>query len=115
MMEECLFCKIIQKKIPAEIVFENGQVLCFRDINPQAPVHILIIPKKHIPSLMNMGAGEGGLLEGLYSAIQHLAREEGVHSSGFRLVVNNGPAAGQAVSHLHFHLLGGRTLSWPPG
>lgn len=114
-MADCIFCKIIAKKIPADVVYEDSEVLAFRDINPQAPVHVLIIPKRHVPSFMDIGERDSEFIAAIYKAAQKIARDLSVDKKGFRLVVNNGPDAGQAVAHLHFHLLGGRRLTWPPG
>jgi histidine triad (HIT) family protein len=112
---DCLFCRIARKEIPAEIVRSDSEVVAFRDINPQAPTHILIIPRKHIPSVAEMEEDEGGVLGNLFLAARDLAREEGVEEEGYRMVVNAGPAAGQTVFHVHMHLLGGRSMEWPPG
>lgn len=109
----CLFCKIIAKEIPASIVYEDANVLAFNDIAPQSPVHVLVIPKKHIDSIDDMGSAE--LVKDLFVVLNKIARDRGVSETGYRIVVNHGKDAGQAVAHLHFHLLGGRHLSWPPG
>lgn len=114
-MSACIFCKIIKKEIPAKVVYEDDLVLAFWDINPQAPVHLLIIPKKHIPAAMDIKDEDSGILLRLYQFVQKTARDQGLEASGFRLVINNGRDAGQAVDHLHIHLLGGRKLQWPPG
>lgn len=109
----CLFCRIIAKEIPATIVAESAQALAFRDIAPQAPVHVLVIPKQHVASLDDVRdaamLGEMGLLA------QQVARDLGVAESGYRVVMNTGADGGQTVHHLHLHLLGGRSLAWPPG
>jgi histidine triad (HIT) family protein len=112
---ECLFCKIAARDIPAEIVHETDHVVAFRDINPKAPTHILLIPKEHIPSAASVTDKHGALLAEIIQAATHLAEAEGIDHSGWRLVTNVGPDAGQSVEHLHFHLLGGRGMSWPPG
>jgi histidine triad (HIT) family protein len=112
---ECLFCKIAAREIPAEIVHETDHVVAFRDINPKAPTHILLIPKEHISSVAAVADDHGGLVAEILQAAAHLAEAEGIHQSGWRLVTNVGPDAGQSVPHLHFHLLGGRGMSWPPG
>jgi histidine triad (HIT) family protein len=112
---ECLFCKIAAREIPAEIVHESDHVVAFRDINPKAPTHILLIPKEHIPSAVAVTDKHEGLLAEIIQAAAHLAEAEGIDHSGWRLVTNVGPDAGQSVDHLHFHLLGGRRMSWPPG
>jgi histidine triad (HIT) family protein len=109
----CLFCKIIAKQIPASIVYEDEQVLAFNDISPQAPVHILVIPKQHVDSVDQLE--EQKVTGELLAVIRKLAKERGLDKSGYRIVVNHGADAGQAVPHLHFHLLGGRLLTWPPG
>jgi len=114
-MDKCIFCQIIEHKIPAQIVLENEEIIAFRDINPQAPVHILIIPKKHISSLIELNKNHDELIGQICRVAKELAKKESIDSSGFRLVVNTGPNAGQAVNHIHFHLLGGRKLKWPPG
>ena len=111
----CIFCKIAAREIPAEIVRESDRVVAFRDTNPQAPTHLLLIPKEHIPSLADVGDGHGDLLADIAQAATQLAHAEGIAESGWRLVTNVGPGAGQTVFHLHFHLLGGRGMGWPPG
>jgi histidine triad (HIT) family protein len=112
---DTIFGKIIRKEIPATIVFENERILAFRDINPQAPVHILIIPKAAIPSLAACTPQHAQLLGEICSVAAELARKEGIAESGYRVVTNIGQQGGQSVPHLHFHLLGGRDLRWPPG
>lgn len=109
-----LFKKIIDREIPADIVYEDEQCLAFRDVNPQAPTHVLLIPKKEIPRLADATAEDEALLGHLMLAAGKIARELGT-GEAFRLVVNNGAAAGQSVFHLHLHILGGRKLNWPPG
>ncbi|HAM36970.1 MAG TPA: histidine triad nucleotide-binding protein [Elusimicrobia bacterium] len=113
-MAECIFCKIAAKQIPAQIVYEDEQSVAFRDLNPQAPTHVLIVPKKHIPSLAAAGDEDKALLGHLQRVAAIVARRGGV-ASDFRLVANNGRGAGQSVDHLHYHLLGGRAMQWPPG
>lgn len=110
-----LFEKIIAREIPADIVHEDEDTLAFRDIAPQAPVHILVIPKKPIPRVAEADAGDAGLLGKLLLTATAVAAKLGLHASGFRLVINNGRDGGEAVPHLHVHLLGGRQLGWPPG
>lgn len=110
-----IFSKIIAKEIPARIVYEDDVCLAFHDISPQAPVHILIIPKQEIVRVGDATAQDEPLLGHLLVTAQAIARQEGIHDTGFRLVINNGPDAGEAVPHLHVHLLGGRPLAWPPG
>lgn len=111
-----IFSKIINKEIPADIVYENDTVLAFRDINPQAPTHILIIPKIEIPKITDLkGSEHAQLLGEMYDVANKLAYEEGIAEEGFRLVMNCGNNGGQEVYHLHLHLLGGRQMNWPPG
>jgi len=111
-----IFSKIINKEIPAEIVFESESILAFKDINPQAPVHILIIPKIEIPKVTDLNGKEHAVLLGeMIDAANKLAKENGIDESGFRLVLNCGDNGGQEVYHLHLHLLGGRQMKWPPG
>ncbi len=111
----CIFCQIAEKKIKASLVYEDDEILAFNDITPQSPTHVLVIPKKHIPSLNHL-AEEDLLLAGkLLKTVQTLAGTLGVSDSGFRMVVNTGPAGGQTVAHLHFHLMAGRAMTWPPG
>lgn len=114
-MENCLFCKMVAGDIPADIVYENDDVLAFRDINPQAPVHILIIPKQHIAMINNVAEEDAALMGKLFLAARHIAKAEGVADEGYRTVMNCGAAAGQSVFHVHLHLLAGRALQWPPG
>ncbi len=114
-MGDCLFCKIVQKEIPAKIVFEDDDVLVFDDINPQAPVHVLVIPKTHITSLEETSPSDGTLIGKLLQTAKDQARIRKIASSGYRTVINTGADGGQTVSHLHVHLLGGRAMGWPPG
>lgn len=115
-MTECLFCRIVDKEIPAKIVYEDDRVLAFEDLHPQAPVHILIIPKLHIEKVDEIASKEEyNYLGDIFKTINKVAREKYLSESGFRVVVNCGENAGQAVMHLHFHLLGGRAMHWPPG
>jgi histidine triad (HIT) family protein len=109
----CLFCRIVAKEITASIVYEDDQILAFNDVNPQAPVHILVIPKQHVGSIADEAAAK--LTARLFSVMRTIAQEKGIEQSGYRIVVNHGKDSGQAVPHLHFHLLGGRPLLWPPG
>lgn len=111
---ECIFCKIANHEIPSEIVHETDTVVAFRDTNPQAPTHILLIPQDHIEDLTAITDDQGQVLADIVQAAAHLARAERI-DGGWRLVANVGPDAGQSVFHLHFHLLGGRKMSWPPG
>lgn len=110
-----IFKKIIDGEIPADKVYEDDKCLAFRDVNPQAPVHLLVIPKKEIASIDAVEEDDGPLLGHLWIVIRNLAREQGLAEGGYRVVVNCGRDAGQSVDHLHFHLLGGRDLTWPPG
>ena len=115
-MDQCLFCKIIKKEIPSRVVYEDEKVLAFNDVNPQAPVHILVIPKLHRKSLLEFQEKEeGSLIVHLFSVVQKIVKEIGLDQKGFRLVVNTGQDGGQTVFHLHFHILGGRFMTWPPG
>lgn len=110
----CLFCGIAKHEIPADMVLDHGDVLAFRDINPQAPTHVLVIPREHLGSFEALGDQHDELLASLVRATNQVARQEGV-SGNFRVVTNVGAAAGQSVGHLHLHVLGGRRLHWPPG
>lgn len=114
-MTDCLFCKIRNGDIPADIVFEDDDVLAFRDVNPQAPTHVLVIPRKHIATINDLEEGDRELVGSLYLAAKHIAAEEGLSESGFRTAMNCNRAAGQTVFHIHLHLLGGRNFDWPPG
>lgn len=113
--ENCLFCRIVAGTIPADIVHDSDGVLAFRDISPQAPVHVLVIPKTHIASLAVAGDGHEAVLGRLLSVCRDVARAEGVSDDGYRIVANTGANGGQTVDHLHVHVLGGRSMSWPPG
>ena len=113
---DCLFCKIIQKKIPADIVYEDDNILGFNDINPQAPVHVLFIPKnRHIEKISDTKKEDHEIIGQLVSAANKIAKKNNIVDDGFRLVFNCNKNAGQAVFHIHLHLLGGRIFSWPPG
>jgi histidine triad (HIT) family protein len=114
-MRDCLFCGIVDGKIKANIVFQNDRLLAFKDINPKAPVHILIIPRKHVESVLDIDADNGATIGEIFQVASQVARDHGIAESGFRVVVNSGPDAGQSVFHLHYHLLGGRRMGWPPG
>lgn len=113
-MTDTIFAQIINRQIPADIVYEDAECLAFRDVNPQAPVHILVVPKQPIARLVEAGDNDQALLGRLLLTANQVAREQGV-GEAFRLVVNNGAAAGQSVFHLHLHILGGRPFTWPPG
>ncbi len=115
MSENCIFCKIIQKEIPSNIAYEDDDVLAFHDINPAAPVHILIIPKEHIPKIGDVSEETGHLLPKMFAVSKQLAKEQGLIDEGYRLVINSGDNGGQTVYHIHMHLLGGRVMRWPPG
>jgi histidine triad (HIT) family protein len=114
-MENCIFCSIREGKIPSQKVYEDEYVFAFKDINPEAPIHILIIPKQHISSINELEEDNAYVVGHIYLAAKKLAKELGVDESGYRVVANCGKAAGQTVYHIHFHLLGGRNLKWPPG
>ena len=114
-MDGCLFCKIAAGEIPSTKVYEDDTVLAFRDIDPQAPVHVLVIPKKHIESVLDIKKEDEGILLHIMEVAQKVAEAEGVDKTGFRMVSNTGKDAQQTVLHLHFHLIGGRELGWPPG
>jgi len=114
-MSDCLFCGIADGKIKANLVYQDQAVLAFKDISPKAPVHILIIPRKHIVSVLDLDANDGAVIGQIFQVAGRLAREQGIAESGFRVVANSGADAGQSVFHLHYHLLGGRQMSWPPG
>jgi histidine triad (HIT) family protein len=111
----CLFCQIASGAIPAQIVYSSPDVTAFRDVNPQAPTHVLVIPNQHVESMAEVGSANSHLLARLFDVVNEVARDEGIAESGYRVVANSGPDAGQTVDHLHFHVLGGRPLSWPPG
>ena len=114
-MDGCLFCKVARGEIPAQIVHQTETVTAFRDINPQAPLHVLVIPNQHVGSAAEIGPGNGALLAALLVAANTVAAQEGVADGGYRLVFNVGADAGMTVPHLHLHLLGGRKFAWPPG
>ena len=115
MTTECLFCKMVSGQIKPNTVYEDSDVLAFKDINPQAPVHVLIIPKKHITTLNDLGTEHAELVGKLYLAAAKVAKQSGVADSGYRTVMNCNADAGQSVWHVHLHLLGGRLMHWPPG
>jgi histidine triad (HIT) family protein len=114
-MPDCLFCKIINREIPGSIVYEDDHVLAFNDINPQAPTHVLVVPKRHIASLNDLSAEDDLMVGELVRRAAAIARQRGVSTKGFRTVFNTNRDAGQTVSHIHLHLLGGRPMAWPPG
>lgn len=111
----CLFCRIVAGEIPAKKVYEDDALLAFEDINPQAPLHVLIVPKTHVATLNDLGPEHEGLVGSLVRRAAAIAQERGYAASGFRTVFNCNAAAGQTVFHIHLHVLGGRTLAWPPG
>jgi histidine triad (HIT) family protein len=115
MEDTCIFCRIIAGSIPARLAHEDDHTIAFYDIDPRAPVHVLILPRKHIAAVDHMADGDAELMGRLFLVGRKLARELGVADSGYRLVVNNGADAGQTVDHIHMHLIGGRPLKWPPG
>lgn len=114
-MEQCIFCKIIAGQIPSAKVYEDDFVLAFRDIDAQAPEHILVVPKQHVASILEVNSSCGELMEHIVRAIQQVAKITGIDKTGFRVAINTGKDGGQTVEHLHFHILGGRELAWPPG
>lgn len=111
---DCLFCRIVAGEVPADRVLEDDSVIAFRDINPRAPTHVLVVPKRHVPDAHSLTDADAPLLGALFGALRTIADAEGLEN-GYRVVTNVGPDAGQSVPHLHFHLLGRRRLSWPPG
>jgi histidine triad (HIT) family protein len=111
---DCLFCRIESGEIPADRVYENDEVLAFHDVNPRAPTHVLVIPRRHVPDAHALTEEDGPLLGALFAATRRIADEAGL-GGGYRIVTNVGPEAGQSVFHLHLHLLGGRSMGWPPG
>ena len=113
-MTDCLFCKIARQELDSEVVHESENILVFRDINPAAPLHVLAIPKEHVASVNELNRNHAGVLAEIFVALSTIAGREGT-DSGYRIVTNVGPDAGQSVFHLHFHLLGGRPMAWPPG
>ncbi|MCX8027177.1 MAG: histidine triad nucleotide-binding protein [Thermodesulfovibrionales bacterium] len=114
-MSDCIFCKIVNKQIPSKIVYEDEKVVAFDDINPKAPIHILVIPKKHIPTIIDCGEEDYAIISHIYKIINKIAKEKGIAERGFRIVTNCNAEAGQTVFHIHFHIFGGRLMHWPPG
>jgi histidine triad (HIT) family protein len=114
-MPDCLFCRLAAGEIPASILFEDDRLLAFKDITPQAPTHILVIPRRHISTLNDLGPGDDGLVGEMTRRAAALAREQGLADRGYRVLFNCNADAGQTVFHIHMHLLGGRRLGWPPG
>ena len=113
--EKCLFCRIASGDIPARKVYEDTDFVAFQDINPQAPTHVLVIPRKHIPSLDDLTEGDAAIVGTALVRLSQIARDLHLNTDGYRAVINNGESAGQTVFHIHFHLLGGRNFGWPPG
>ncbi|GAB5046044.1 histidine triad nucleotide-binding protein [Thermodesulfovibrio sp. TK110] len=111
----CIFCRIIKKEIPSKIIYEDELVLAFEDIAPQAPIHVLVIPKKHYSTLLEIDEGKKELIGHIFMVIKKIAKEKGVDERGFRIVLNCNSQGGQTVYHVHFHLLAGRQMHWPPG
>jgi histidine triad (HIT) family protein len=114
-VSSCIFCRIVEGSIPAKVVYQDDQTLAFDDVNPQAPVHTLVIPRRHVASLQEAGEADQALLGRLLLTCTRIATDKGLLPSGFRLVANTGRDGGQTVFHLHFHVLGGRQMTWPPG
>ena len=112
---DCLFCKIVAGEIPADIIFESDDTIAFRDINPQAPTHALIIPRRHVATINDLEDGDEALVGNLFLAARNIAADEGIADAGYRVAMNCNEAAGQTVFHLHLHILGGRKMGWPPG
>ncbi len=114
-MDDCLFCKMASGEIKPDVLYEDDDVLAFRDINPQAPVHILIIPKRHVSTLNDLEERDAGMIGKLFLAAKNLAAQEGIDEAGYRTLINCNEQGGQVVFHIHLHLLGGRRMGWPPG
>ncbi len=114
-MADCLFCGIVNGDVKGEVVYQDSSVVAFKDINPKAPVHLLIVPRKHIATLLDVEEGDKGLFGDILFVANKLARDLGISQDGFRVVFNGGEGAGQSVFHIHLHLLGGRAMTWPPG
>jgi histidine triad (HIT) family protein len=114
-MSDCLFCGIVDGRVKANVVYQDERIVAFKDISPKAPVHVLIIPRKHMAGVLDIEVEDGALIGEIFQVASRLAKELGIAESGFRVVVNSGADAGQSVSHMHYHLLGGRRMAWPPG
>lgn len=114
-MADCLFCKIVAKQIPARIVREDADTVAFEDVNPQAPTHVLVVPRKHVPTTNDLGPEDEALVGKLFRAAAEIAAARGIAASGWRAVMNANREAGQTVFHIHLHVLGGRVMAWPPG
>ena len=115
MAQDCLFCKIARREIPSDFLYEDESVVAFRDINPQAPLHVLVIPRRHIEKISQLKREDGDLVVRIITAANRIAAEQGIAESGYRLIFNCGADGGQEVYHIHLHLLGGRKMNWPPG
>ena len=113
--DDCLFCKILDGEIPAELIYESNTAVAFRDVNPQAPTHVLVIPRKHISTINDIEQADQEIIGSLYTAAREIAAMEGVADDGYRAVMNCNEGAGQSVFHIHLHVLGGRQMGWPPG
>lgn len=113
--QDCLFCKILAGDIPADVIYESDSAIAFRDVNPKAPVHVLIIPRKHIATINDLDSSDEAMVGSMIMAAKEIAYDEGLADDGYRVVMNCNQAAGQSVFHIHMHMLGGRTLAWPPG
>jgi histidine triad (HIT) family protein len=113
--EDCIFCRIAKKELAASIICEDGDILAFDDVRPKAPVHVVVIPKKHIEKVSDLSDADSGLAAGMILAANRAAKKKGISQSGYRLVINCGRDAGQEIFHLHMHMLGGRNMAWPPG
>jgi len=113
--QDCLFCRIVAGNIPADVIYESDSAIAFRDINAQAPTHVLIIPRKHIATINDLEAGDKEIVGSMYMAAREIAQQEGIDEAGYRAVMNCNEGAGQTVFHIHLHLLGGRSFGWPPG
>ncbi|HVA54752.1 MAG TPA: histidine triad nucleotide-binding protein [Gammaproteobacteria bacterium] len=114
-MTDCLFCKMVRGEIKPSLVMEDDQLIAFRDINPQASTHILVVPRKHISTLNDLMPADAGIIDNMVLAAREIAKQEGIAASGYRLVMNCNQGGGQTVFHIHLHLLGGRAMQWPPG
>lgn len=114
-MDDCIFCKIVAGDIPADIIYEDEQVLAFRDLNPQAPTHALVIPRRHISTLNDLAEADAELIGRMHLAARTVAEQDGIAETGYRTVFNCNEGAGQTVFHIHLHVLGGRRMNWPPG
>jgi histidine triad (HIT) family protein len=113
--QDCIFCRVVAGEVRADVIFQDDRCVAFRDINPQAPVHVLVIPREHIESLDDAGRGDEAVLGHILRVAARVANDEGLSESGFRTIINTGAGAGQSVLHLHLHVLGGRQMTWPPG